>query len=203
MIALLYRLFKKDFDQLSFDAKHQTNAQFGLKYAFTLQGVNYYAFNSIYEMPLIRLGKIQLLLGQLSACVSDSELNRFIQLMEESLDKATQGSSVQNLAKIGWAITELKNRKKLLVHGDVMLQICSAAVVREGEDAAIWNDENEYRKFELFKAAYSGEGVNDFFRCAGLATYWPALNVIESDLTILLAESEIYLKAQDAVMKSM
>jgi len=202
MIALFYRLFKSKLNRLAWIDQNKPNPFAGLEFAFNLNGVDYCTYRSVFDMPMVRMGKVQVLLAQLASCISSDELDRFVAAMKGELDKATQGTAVKNLARIGWLIEEMNNRKTLLVHTDIMLQICAASVMAKGIDPAVWNEDTEKHKYELFKSAYSTEGLAGFFQQAGLTQFLPRLNDIEKDLTRYLAESDNYLKAQAEVMKS-
>lgn len=198
MIKLLYRLFRGKFNELAFIDQNAKNTRQGLRFGFVMDEKNYYVYSNVFDMPMIRLGKIQVLLGQLSSCVSSTELDAFILDMQKALDEATSGSAVKSIGKIGFLTEELKRRKEMLVHPDLMLRICAACCIAEDEDPTVWNEEHEYKKFDRIKHHYSGGGgLFPFFRSIGLTQFLPEISNIESDFTQYWESAKTKLQAYD------
>ena len=205
MIAdILFRLFKKQFNQLAFNDWHKPNRNEGLKFGFVCEGVNYYVYNNVFDLPLARMGKIQVLLTQLASCITDAELQKFLANMDENLNKAMEGNAVKNFSKIGWLIKEMQTRKEMLVHPELLTRIAAACSIAEGQDPTEWNDEVEYQKFKTFERHLSGEaGLFPFFQSAGLTQFSPGLSNIESDFNQYWEESKSRIAATEQIMQSM
>jgi hypothetical protein len=155
-------------------------------------------------MPAKRLGKVQVLLTQLASGVSDKELERFLDNMDDSLSKAMSGTAVKHISKIGWLVSELKARKQMVVHPELMMRIAAACCVAEGQDPTEWNDEVEYQKFKTFDRHYSGEGgLYPFFQSVGMTQFLTNLSSIESDFMQFWEASKSRIAATEQVIQSM
>ena len=200
MIRLIYRLFKKEFNQLAYLDQIKVDKRQGLRFGFVMDGVNYYVYGNIFDMPMLRLHKIQMLVNQLRMVVNDEEMQKFIDNMKDALDKATSGGQVKQIARIGFLIEQLDFRKKNLIHPDLMLQISAACCIAEDEDPTEWNDENEARKLERIKRHYSEGALFPFFRSVGLTQFLPNLNTIEADFQRFWEESTSQIAAMNQIL---
>lgn len=199
---LLYKWFPKQFNQLVWDATYKPDKMRGLKFAFVCEGHRFYVFDSLFEMPLERLGRAQDFVMQLQRMVSDQELTRFLDSMESALFESTNAEKLKSISRIGFLIGEMKERKKILIHPEIMMELASCMLVREDQDPADWNDEFEQKKVEMFRRNYKGKGLYDFFVSGGLKQFFPNLDSFERDWETYLEMSQSRLKALEELMKS-
>lgn len=203
MIAkLLYRLFPKEFNQLVWDSTYKPKKNQGMKYAFTCEGHRYYVYESLFEMPVERLGRAQDFVLQLQRMVSDVELDKFIESMESALFESTSGDKLKGLSRIGFLIGEIKERKKLLLHPEIMMELSGCMLIREDQDPGDWDAEFEQKKIETFRKNYKGKGLYDFFVSGGLKLFFPNLDSFETDWEDYLKMSQARLKHLNEITES-
>ena len=203
MIAkLLYRLFPKDFNQLVWDSTYKPKKNQGMKYAFTCEGHRYYVYESLFEMPVERLGRAQDFVLQLQRMVSDVELDKFIESMEGALFESTSGDKLKGLSRIGFLIGEIKERKKLLLHPEIMMELSGCMLIREDQDPGDWDAEFEQKKIETFRKNYKGKGLYDFFVLGGLNQFFPNFSSFEKDWEIYWEMAQTRLKVLNKTVES-
>jgi len=196
MIAeLLYKWFPKEFNQLVWDSTYKPKKNQGLKYAFTCEGHRYYVYETLFEMPVERLGRAQDFVLQLQRMVSESELDKFLEAMESALFESTSGEKLKGLSKIGFLIGEMKERKKLLLHPEIMMELSGCMLIREDQDPGVWDAEFEQKKIETFRKNYKGKGLYDFFVLGGLNQFFPNFSSFEKDWEIYWEMAQARLKA--------
>ncbi len=203
MIAeLLYKWFPKQFNQLVWDATYKPDKMRGLKFAFVCEGHRFYVFDSLFEMPLERLGRAQDFVMQLQRMVSDQELTRFLDSMESALFESTNAEKLKSISRIGFLIGEMKERKKILIHPEIMMELASCMLVREDQDPADWNDEFEQKKVEMFRRNYKGKGLYDFFVLGGLNQFFPNFSSFEKDWETYWEMAQARLKVLNKTVES-
>lgn len=202
MIHLIYKAFKKQFNQIVWDETYKPDKMRGLKFAMICEGHRFYVYNNVFDVPIERMGRVQDFIIQLNRVVSNEELATFIENMEKALYESTSGDKVKDLAKIGFFIGELKSRKEMLIHPEIMMELAGALYIREDQDPAEWNDEFEHKKVEMFRKNYTSGKLYDFFVQAGLTQFFPNFESLEKDWMILWEQSTARLKAMEEFLKS-
>lgn len=203
MIAkLLYKWFPKEFNQLVWDSTYKPKKNQGLKYAFTCEGHRYYVYESLFEMPVERLGRAQDFVLQLQRMVSESELDKFLEAMESALFESTSGEKLKGLSKIGFLIGEMKERKKLLLHPEIMMELSGCMLIREDQDPGVWDAEFEQKKIEIFRKNYKGKGLYDFFVLGGLNQFFPNFSSFGKDWETYWEMAQARLKALNKTVES-
>lgn len=202
MVRLLYKLFKKELTQIVWDETYKPDKMRGLKFALVCEGHKFYVYNNIFDIPIERMGRIQDFIIQLNRVVSNEELQKFVEQMEKALYNTTSGDKLKDLSKIGFLIGELKARKDMLLHPEIMMELAGALFIREDQDPAEWNDEFEHEKVKMFRKNYVGGQLYDFFVTAGLSQFFPNFESLEKDWTILWEQSTARLQAMKEMMTS-
>jgi hypothetical protein len=118
------------------------------------------------------------------------------------LNASVSGAAVKNLAQIGFLVGEMRKRKEMLIHPDVMMELAGAVLIREDQNPGEWNAEFEQKKVEAFKKAYQGKELYDFFVLAGLSQYFPNMEYLEEDWTIFWEMATSRLEAMQELLKS-
>ena len=98
----------------------------------------------------------------------------FLENMEGALNKAVEGNAVKNLAQIGFLVGEMRRRKEMLVHPEVMMELAGAVLIREFTSLAIFHAVMK-AKPEVFIAEI------------GLGGRLDAVNILEPDCSIVTA----------------
>jgi hypothetical protein len=202
MYKLLYKLFKKELTQLVWDETYKPDTMRGLKFAMVCEGHRFYVYSNLFDVPIERMGRVQDFIIQLNRVVSNGELENFVDKMEKALFAATAGDKVKDLAKIGFLIGELKARKEMLLHPEIMMELAGALYIREDQNPAEWNDEFEHKKVEMFRNNYTSGQLYDFFVTAGLSQFFPNFESLEKDWMILWEQSTARLQAMEEMLKS-
>lgn len=121
-----------------------------LTLAFTdLEGNGYYKFSKGLELPISRIAKVQEYLMWLHKGVSVEEYISAIEIAEKGLEKGIADG--KGLAKIGFILTELKNRSKMVIHDELFYNIIAAQIVRHDESVTDFNNDIHLQKVEAFK----------------------------------------------------
>ncbi len=121
-----------------------------LTLAFTdLDGNGYYKFSKGLDLPISRIAKVQEYLMWLHKGVSVEEYISAIEIAEKGLEKGIADG--KGLAKIGFILTELKNRSKMVIHDELFYNIIAAQIVRHDESVTDFNNDIHLQKVEAFK----------------------------------------------------
>lgn len=184
------------------DETYKPDMMKGLKFALVCEGHKYYIYQNIFDIPIERMGRIQDLVIQLQRMVSKEELDVFLENMENALNASVSGAAVKNLAQIGFLVGEMRKRKEMLIHPDVMMELAGAVLIREDQNPGEWNAEFEQKKVESFRNAYKGKELYDFFVLAGLSQYFPNMEYLEEDWTIFWEMAASRLEATQELLKS-
>ena len=199
---IVYKLFKQELTQLVWDETYKPDTMKGLKFALVCEGHKFYIYPNIFDIPIERMGRIQDLVIQLQRMVSKEELDIFLENMENALNASVSGAAVKNLAQIGFLVGEMRKRKEMLIHPEVMMELAGAVLIREDQNPGEWNAEFEQKKVESFKNAYKGKELYDFFVLAGLSQYFPNIAHLEEDWTIFWEMAASRLEATQELLKS-
>lgn len=121
-----------------------------LTLAFTdLDGNGYYKFSKGLDLPISRIAKVQEYLMWLHKGVSVEEYISAIEIAEKGLEKGIADG--KGLSKIGFILTELKNRSKMVIHDELFYNIIAAQIVRHDESVTDFNNDIHLQKVEAFK----------------------------------------------------
>ena len=199
---IVYKLFKKELTQMVWDDTYKPDKMRGLKFALTCKGHRYFIYQNVFDIPIERMGRIQDLVIQLQRMLSREELDVFLENMENALNASVSGAAVKNLAQIGFLVGEMRKRKEMLIHPDVMMELAGAVLIREDQNPGEWNAEFEQKKVEAFRNAYKGKELYDFFVLAGLSQYFPNMEYLEEDWTIFWEMATSRLEATQELLRS-
>ena len=169
-----------------------------MNYLFNdLDGNQYYGFDKEVSMPVVRLGKLQEYYAWLSAGITGEELSK---LMDEA-DKALTDGLVnkKGVAKIGFIISEIKDRKNMIVHPELYYNIIAAQLIRHDEKINDFNNEIQMQKVEAFKKM-DLDSDTFFLITRELLGHSNLLNMSIKELRNLFRESESRIKAMGEMM---
>lgn len=190
----MFTAHKKELLKLAFHHQSKPVDKGRLEQAFIdSNGLPYFKFTNDMDIPVLRKGQLNRLEQELYSCISDEELKGFIQVMEDGLNETDkQGHMKPNIGIIGKMITEIKNRKQLLLHPDLMFGIVAACYIREDENPAEFDLEIQEQKVAQFKKDSVG-GLYDFFYSSGINELIPFLDITEEKFEeyLEIAQSEI------------
>jgi len=198
MIAkLFYRLFKKTFLKQFYLDQSFTKYIGNMNRIFVdSNGMEYYSYEDDFNLPVVRFKEIEKRVMQMHYALSDTNIDLFCDAMEKALNSGRKAE----LGKIGALINELRKRKDILLHPDLMFDLVAFKLIRKDENPAEINMIIHAQKVEQFKKD-SLAGLYDFFHNVGLLQYMPYLENLKGDLPDLMREASIELIAAEIWMK--
>lgn len=204
MVALIYRLFKAQFNQLAFNDWHQPNPHADLAFAFVHRGKKYYYYPDLNKTPIERYAQIERITTEIQNVLSRRELAIVLDKMEESAallgEKKTVGKAIGEILGL---VGELKRRHTLLIHPELWFALASAQYICEDQDPTKWDAEYEDLKAKMFRADIeAGGGLHDFFIKAGFERFIPSLPKLATDFDKLYQDQAIEIEALTQVISS-
>lgn len=150
-------------------------------------GKKYYKFPEQMSLPVERFGKLQEFMMWMSAGLTSVELDT---LLDEA-DKALMDGLMQkkNAAKIGFVITQIRERKTMVIHTELLYNFLAVQVIREDEPTEFFNNAIHLEKIEQFKEETKGGKTYDFFLRIGLKKLNDLFNMSEAEWTRFWGES--------------
>lgn len=202
ILKLLYKYFPESFHKLVFQSQRKPVNFDKLELAFVdSDGKRYYKYMNDFEMSITRQGALEMKWKELSMGLDREELTGIIQAMEKALKERDQkGNMIPNIARIGYFIEEIKNRKENLIHPDILMEMCGLIYIREDEDPGIIDDDIQTQKVAQFNKDQTG--LTDFFLTAGLDKYAPFLSQFGGDSEALWNHQRERLKAYGQMMQN-
>lgn len=149
-MKFIYKILEKDFIKYLLKKNGSKITKDNLLYSFTdLNGYNYYSFPKETAIPIVRLGKLQEFYTWLSAGLTGSELESMVDYADKALSNGLKDG--KGMAKIGFILSEIRERKNMVVHPEIYYNILAAQLIRHDEDINDWNNEIHLQKVESFK----------------------------------------------------
>lgn len=159
MISTLRRLFRTPAKPRRITAKD-------LEPAFVdLNGRQYYRINTQLGIGLEHYGKAMEFTMWMSAGLTARELDRLIVQAEAEMENLVQGKK-GTLAKVGWCLQEIRLRRDMVIHTELLYQFIACHYIREDEPLTEWIESIHNEKVEAFKAMVrkAGESYSFFFQ---------------------------------------
>jgi hypothetical protein len=198
----LYKLFPTAMNKAVFDSQSKPMGFEKCEFAFVdSNGKRYYRFMNDLDIPVARVGMMELKLKEISMGLDGAEIDLIVEAMETAINKKDKrGLMSPDIGMIGHLIKEIKNRKQTLIHPELLMSMVSYMYIREDENAALIDETLHEEKIAQFTKDGSG-GLSDFFLNCGLIKYLPYLKPLESDLTPILRLSEAKIQAMRDELK--
>lgn len=127
-----------------------------------LDGRVYRPFPPNEQFPLERFAKSADIIGWMSAGLTGAELAELIEAGELELENMVKGKP-GSLSKIGAIFSQIKMRRTLSVHHELMYQFIAVHYLREDEPIYTISDEIMNEKILAFKKMVAGGRLLDFF----------------------------------------
>lgn len=190
MIKLIGRLFRK---KVVTSIPHSK-----LEICFTdSNGAKYYKFPEAMSLPIERFGKLQEFMMWMSAGLTSAELDT---LLDEADKALTSGlTSGKNASKIGFVLSQIRERKNMVIHTELLYNFLAVQVIREDEPTEHFNNAIHLEKIEQFKRETAEGKTYDFFLRIGLKKLNDLFNMSEAEWTQFWGES---LAAQKVLQES-
>ena len=121
-----------------------------LTFAFNdLDGNGYYKFDKEVSLPMARLGKLHEYIKWLSAGITGDEMEVLIDQADKALTEGLKTG--KNASKIGFILSELKDRKNMVVHDELFYNIIAVQFIRHDENITEFNNEIQMQKVQAFR----------------------------------------------------
>ncbi len=129
-------------------------------------GIHYYKFPEAMSLPIERFGKLQEFMMWMSAGLTSNELD----LLLDEADKALTAGLTQgkNASKIGFVLSQIRERKSMVIHTELLYNFLAVQVIREDEKPEHFNNAIHLEKIEQFKLETANGKTYDFFLRIGL-----------------------------------
>lgn len=126
-------------------------------------GKSYYEFPSVMDFPIERHSHRAQVAQWMSSGLTSAELDKLLDVAELQLESLVAGKK-GSLARAGAALHEIRNRKNLVIHTDLMMQYIAVHLIREDEDPYTVDLSVMDQKIEAFRKMIAGGRLLDFFQ---------------------------------------
>lgn len=164
---------------------------------FDLEGNGYYKFPKELALPMLRLGKLQEYMAWLSAGITGEEMDKMLDAVDKAITDGLKNN--KNASKVGWLVSEIRDRKKMIVNPELFYNIIAIQMIRDDESPTEFNNEIQMQKVEAFKRLNT---ENDTF-FLNIQEYLKALNwsnITREELINILKESTLRIQATEKVL---
>src|SRR3990167_3240393 len=151
------------------------------------KGKKYYKFPEAMSLPVERFGKLQEFMMWMSAGLTSVELDTLLDEAEKAL--MTCMIDKKGFAKIGFILTQIRERKTMVIHTELLYNFLAVQVIRQDEQAEHFNNAIHLEKIEQFKKETSEGRTYDFFLRIGLKKLNDLFNMSEEEWTRFWGES--------------
>jgi hypothetical protein len=203
LARFFYWLFKDQIKKIQFTEQSKKIGFEKLAFVFRdSNGKDYYRYTNDLEIPILRKGELERVLLEVESGLSGNELERIINAIDDAInEKDKKGHMSPNIGKIGFLIQEIKNRKEMLIHPDLLFEAVAILYIREDEDPAVVDREILKEKIVQLKKD-SVDGLYDFFYSSGLNTYMPFLEKSPEEWTEYYEEGKAKLEAMQKFLST-
>lgn len=138
-----------------------------LELAFEHNKVKYYRFAEKQSVPAARFVHVDQLLELRSLGLSGEEMDKILLEMEEALNKDM--TKQPNIVRIGYLIECIRQRKEMVLHRDILINMAAYLLIREDENPVIVHKKIHEEKIAVIESlAEGGDMAYDFFMSAAL-----------------------------------
>ena len=200
-MQLIYRALEKGFIEYLVNKQSNKIDVKSLKYEFTdLDGKQYYSFNKEVMLPIARLAKLQEYITWLQKGVDVAEYDALIDAADEALTNGL--TNKKGGSKIGFILSELKDRKNMVVHEELFYNFIAVQLIRSDESITEFNNEIQMQKVDAIrKINQKDDGffliIQKFLRVLNLS------DTTKEELMQLLEESIIRTEATKRVLQNL
>lgn len=144
-----------------------------VEYAFTVNGVEYFEFKTLLDMPTLRYKKVMELIREAEMSLKSVDLVKYLEKSISFLEKGELAKSIviQN------SISALASQ---FMETDTYYRLFSAVFFTLDEDISDYDYDYNEQKIELFKK----EKIDDFFFREPMKRYLPQTNISPKDLEV-------------------
>ena len=161
-----------------------------------LNGMSYYRFPDTMQLPIERWGKAKDFMQWMAAGISGNELDMLLDFADNALQEGIKKG--KGASRIGFALQEIRERKTMIVHSELLYNFLAVHWIREDEKPTIIDQKIHDQKVAQFKAEVENSDSYFFFQERELKKIYDPFNMSHSELTQYLQDSII---KQEALKK--
>ena len=193
MIAkLAWKYFKKELIQFYVSEQGKPVGFTELEYRMTDSlGRKYYGFGKNMTMPILRFGKLQEYIMWMSAGLTGSELDKLIDVADKAVFDGL--GNAKNAAKVGTILYQIRERKGMVLHHELLINFLACQLVREDESIVDFDNTIHMEKVDQFLLDTKTNPLF-FFQLPELSRLWHLLKMSEEEWKLFWAESELQQK---------
>lgn len=159
------------------------------------KGQIYYRFPESTALPIERLGKVNEFIAWMSAGMSGSEQELFLNEIDKALMDGLRNQDKRSAARIGSVVQQMRERRKMIIHTELLYNFLAVQWVREDEQPDVYNNEIQMQKVEQFKEEVAHSNSYFFFQQRELKRLNDLLNFTEEEWERYWQESQLKQKA--------
>lgn len=152
-----------------------------LDFAFKDDHHSYHRINTQLGVGLEHYGKAMDFTMWMAAGLHPKELDMILDVMERSVENIVEGKK-GNLAILGWGINEMRLRRFMVIHTELLYNFIACHYIRDDEPPTEWIESIHNEKVEAFKLFVKTRGVNDFFQLPELRNLTPTSSMSPEEL---------------------
>ena len=195
----IYNEHQSTFEDFYFKERHRPTTHKELERCYVdLAGKVYYRIPKGIEFPLERHGKAKHFLMLMKAGLSDTEIEKIIASMESLLPQITAG---KNAAKLGYLIEEMRRRKDIILHTELLYNYQAVHWIRQDESIDKYSNEIQMQKVDQFKKEVAEKGARFFFATEELKSILAKLNWSNAEWETYWHESLVEQRELDETLK--
>ena len=149
-MRLLFNLFEKKFINYLVEKQGTKLDMKNLRYEFAdLDGKTYYGFPKEVILPIGRIAKLQEYVMWLQKGINSDEYDQMLEAADIAL---TDGlTNKKGGSKIGFIISELKDRKNMVVHEELFYNFIAVQLIRSDESITEFNNDIQMQKVDAIR----------------------------------------------------
>jgi len=198
---MIYRLFEKGFLKYLIEKQGKKFDIKNLKYSFTdLDGKTYYEFPKEVVLPIGRLAKLQEYVMWLQKGIDGAEYDAMLDAADEALTNGL--TNKKGASKIGFIISELKDRKNMVIHEELFYNFIAVQLIRSDESVTEFNNDIQMQKVDAIRKL----NVKDDSFFLTIQKYLKVLNlsnITKDELMALLEESVTRTQAAKSLLQNL
>lgn len=151
-----------------------------IEFAFEINGVEYFAFKTLADMPSERYYKSSEFMAELEMRMSRVTLSEYLNKMEELINQG-------NFGKVAAIVEEMKYRTSMLIETETLYRLASCVFFTLEEDITTYDYDYNDEKIAIFKR----EKIDSFFLKEPVKRFIPLPTISADDLALCLKLTEV------------
>ena len=198
-LEAIFEQNKSQFEDFFFKEKLRPTTHKDLERCYVdMKGQVYYRVPKGIDFPIERYGKAKHFMMLMRAGLSDTEIEKIIASMESLLPQITAG---KNAAKFGYLIEEMRRRKDIVLHTELLYNFQAVHWIRQDEPVERYSNEIQMQKVDQFKLEVAERGAKFFFATEELKNILQKLNWSNAEWETFWHESLVEQRALDETLK--